>query len=416
MVRTSLRRSTLTFSKAATLVLVAASLLAWTSRSPAAEPPADTNGAAITCGAVAQCPTDSSVTITWVTDRNTTAQVEYGPTGGEMKKAWSSHHGLVDANTRVHKVVLENLQPGTTYDCKVVSTEITNFSAYKVQFGETISSKTLQFRTMDPKKGAFSFLVFNDLHDQASTIPELFPAAGPEPYDFVVLNGDIVSHIEKEEQLTAILNQAAESFRSPFFWVRGNHETRGSMARQLADYIGLKDDRYYYSFTHGPVHFLVLDAGEDKIDSHREYSGLVDFATYRRAQAAWLNEEVKSNAFRQAKYRVVLCHMPFPSERAANAERATEPGVFIGMAEAYKNFGETLETAGVDLMISGHMHAAAIIEPEPPRHSYRIVQGGGNKGNARTIIRVQVEKTALEATILKPDGSKVGSCRVEPRR
>jgi predicted phosphodiesterase len=355
--------------------------------------------------------------ITWVTDRNATGEVEFGPAEGELKRAFSSRDGLVAANERVHSVMLEGLQPGATYRYRVISREFVNFQAYKVELGETVSSEIREFRTLDRGKGEFSFLVLNDVHDQVSTIPEMLAVAGAAPYDFVVLNGDIVSHTDDEKPVLAVLSQTAASFASstPMFWVRGNHETRGAFARHLSSYVGLPNGRYYYSFSHGPVHFVVLDAGEDKIDAHKEYSGLVDFTRYRREQAEWLKAAVRREEFQKAQYRVVICHMPFASRRAAEGMREREENVFLGMAETFALFGETLETAGVDLMFSGHTHSAALIAPEPPRHSYPIVQGGGNKGAGRTVIRVNVSARGMDAAILRPDGSLFASCHIEPR-
>jgi predicted MPP superfamily phosphohydrolase len=376
-----------------------------------------TNRFSIVAGPVLQCPTESTMRITWVTERSATGLVEFGPTGGELRTAFSSHHGLVDANQRLHSVALDNLTPGTDYRYRVVSREIVNLGAYKVEFGETATNEFQSFRTLDSRKTEYSFVVLNDIHDQAATIPELLTVAGSQPYEFVILNGDIVSHTDDEKPVLSILDQAAKSFASsiPMFWVRGNHETRGSFARRLPEYIGLPRQRYYYSFDHGPVHFIVLDAGEDKIDSHREYYGLVDFARYRREQGEWLKAHVKTDAFQAAKYRIVICHMPFPSKVAADPNRYSEKGVFVGMADAYEQFGETLETAGIDMMLSGHMHFASLILAEPPRHSYPIVQGGGNKGNSRTVTRVNVTSDGLEAVILRADGSRAAACRVPPR-
>ena len=376
-----------------------------------------TNRFSILAGPVLQCPTDTSIRVAWVTDRNSTGLVEYGPADGELKSALASHHGLIDANQRLHSVVLDGLRPGARYRYRVVSREIVKFGAYKVEFGDTVTNEFRQFQALDREKKEFSFLVFNDIHDQLSTIPELLQIAGPQPYDFVVLNGDVVSHTDNETPVLSMLNQAAASFAStiPMYWVRGNHETRGSFARQLPAYMGLPEGRYYYSFDRGPVHFVVLDAGEDKIDSSPEYSGLVDFSRYRREEGAWLKAHVRENAFRRAKYRVVICHMPFARNQAPGHTRPSERDVFLGMPQAYEQFGQTLESAGVDLMLSGHIHAAAVIQPEAPRHSYPIVQGGGNKGDSRTLIRVNVTSKWLEAVILRPDGSCVNSCKVRPR-
>ena len=242
--------------------------------------------------------------------------------------------------------------------------------------------------------------------------------AGPRPYGLVVLNGDIVSSLDAEAPIATLFQQAAASFAAsvPLLWVRGNHETRGKFARQLPAYLGAPGSRYFGAFDQGPVHFVVLDTGEDKIDGHREYGGMVDFFRYRREEGEWLRREVQSEAFRRAKYRVVLCHMPFPSARAADPERHAEKGVFLGMADAFAQFGATLEAAGIDLMFCGHTHVAAVIAPEAGRHSYPVLQGGGPKGDGRTVIRAEADDEALTATILSASGATLGSCRVPAKR
>lgn len=378
----------------------------------------ETNPFSISTGPVLQNPTETSVTITWITERNSTGIVEYGLPGGELKTAVTARHGLVEANQRIHKVELRDLKPGTRYRYRVVSREIVNFHPYRVTFGETATSEFHEFRTFDRGKGDFSFLVFNDIHDQPATIPALLNVCGDQPYDFVIWNGDILGHIESENQVSAMLSQARASFASavPLLWVRGNHEARGRLARQLPDYLALPENRYYYTFDHGPAHFIVLDTGEDKLDSYPVYAGLVDFSRYRREQGEWLKAAVRTEAFRRAKLRVVICHMPFASGEAADPARYKEPNTFLGMADAFENFGATLEAAGVDLMISGHMHRAAIVQPDPGRHSYPIVQGGGSRITDRTIIRVNVNRSGLEAVIIDASGNVVTTCNVTARK
>lgn len=376
-----------------------------------------TNAFAITTGPVLQGPAETSMTVVWLTSRNARAWVEYGPPGGELKTAFASRDGLVEGIERLHKVTLSDLQPGTRYRYRVVACEITHLRHWKVEYGSTVASEFQEFRTFDRRKREFSFVVFNDIHDQPVTIPELLPLAGEKPHDFVLLNGDIVSYINEERQITDVFDQAAGfAATTPLIWVRGNHETRGTFARQFPGCLASPNGRYYYAFDHGPVRFIVLDGGEDKVDNHREYGGLADFFRYRREQGEWLKAEVKTKAFRQAKYRVVFCHMPFPNKQAADPARYKEPDTFLGMADAFAQFGATLDKAGVDLMLSGHMHRPAIIPPEPGRHRYPVVQGGGSRGAERTVIRVRVGAAGLEAAILRPDGSVFDTCRVPAKR
>ncbi len=110
------------------------------------------------------------------------------PVDGQLNTAFASKHGLVDANERLHSVVLEGLRPGALYRYRVISREIVNFGAYKIEFGETLTNEFRQFRALDRRKSEFSFLVFNDIHDQTATIPELLNITGSWPYDLVILH------------------------------------------------------------------------------------------------------------------------------------------------------------------------------------------------------------------------------------
>ncbi|MGD0499683.1 MAG: metallophosphoesterase family protein [Bryobacteraceae bacterium] len=368
-------------------------------------------------GPYLQNPSENSMTIMWITIRKATGSVEYSTPAGELKTAFSSHDGLIDSNECIHKVVLTDLSPGTVYRYRAVSREILNFLPEKVDFGETVDSGFREFRTFDPRKPNFSFLVFNDMHDRPATFSDMLKVAGDRPYDFVLLNGDTLSDIEGQDQIVSMLNAAVSTFASriPLIWVRGNHETRGGFARQFPAYLSSPNGRYFYSFDQGLAHFIVLDTGEDKADSHPEYSGLVDFAAYRREEAKWLRAEVKTEAFHRAKYRVVFAHMPFPAGGRRSVQ-TTQPNAFTGMEDDFQSFGATLEEAGIDMMISAHVHSAAIIDPEPGRHSYPIVRGGGPRDQGRTVIRVNVTDRTIEAVILRPDGSAFGACRVAARR
>ncbi len=384
----------------------------------AAQQPAAQDGLfRIMSGPYLQNVSDSAATIMWITNRNSTAAVEFGLPDGELRTAVNSHDGLIDANERVHKVVLSDLRPGTRYRYRTLSRDIADFGSYKVAFGGQVASEFREFRTFDRGKRSLSFLVYNDIHDTPETLGEMLKAAGDRPYDFVVLNGDTLSDVVSEVQITKILDAAVAAFanRIPLFWARGNHETRGRFARQFSAYIDSPNGRYFYSFDHGPAHFIVLDTGEDKTDGSPEYSGLVDFTRYRREEAAWLAADTKTEEFRRAKYRIVFAHMPFPSG-ARPASPGTQPSPFTGMEDDFRSFGRTLEEAGIDLMISGHTHSAGIVEPEPGRHSYPIVRGGGPKGPNRTVIHVDLDDRALETTILRPDGSIFGKGTVAAKR
>lgn len=175
-----------------------------------------------------------------------------------------------------------------------------------------------------------------------------------------------MGYIHDDKQVyVSFLDTCISSFAQniPFFYARGNHETRGAFARNLKDYLVLENDNYYYAFSQGEVRFIVLDGGEDKPDSSEAYSGLADFDFYREQQLQWLKQEVESKQFKQAEIKIVVIHMPI-IERKNN---------WYGMAELAKNYGPVLKDAGIDLMISGHTHKNEWIQAEKSGFDYPVI-------------------------------------------
>lgn len=358
----------------------------------------------IAAGPYLQCPGESSMTILWITDKDCTSWIEYGTGEALDQKAVSSHYGLIDAGQRIHRITLSGLKPGTQYRYRAVSKEILVFEAYKMTFGEPLSSPVATFTTLDGGKDTVSFIVLDDIHENNALLAGLMKIAGAKPYELVFLNGDILSDIEDEQQIIDhVLTPCTELFagRIPMVYLRGNHETRGKFARMLPNYVGLAEGRFYRSFDQGPVHFVVMDSGEDKADIDKEYNGLADFDRYRTEQQAWLEKEIRSEAFRKAAFRVALFHMP--------AYGSDGPGPM----DCQTKWGPLLSQGKVDLLISGHTHEYRILGPEAGKHEYPIVIGGNPKEKGAVVIRVEATKTALDLTMTRDDGEVVGTYRLE---
>lgn len=362
----------------------------------------------IISGPYLQSPTDTSITIIWITNRNATGWVEYGTEDDSLQRAFNSHHGLIDANVPIHKVTITEFKPGNTYLYRVISDDILTFEAEKVTYGQTVTSDWHHFQTLDRGKRNISFIVFNDIHENWTIVPKMLKLKKKKPYDLVFFNGDIINDIHGEQQILDFINSNTALFAAekPFAYVRGNHETRGSFARSLPNYIASTNGNYYYSFDHGPVHFVVLDGGEDKEDGHVEYSGLVDFDAYRARQTVWLRNEINSTAFQAARFRIVIVHMPFPRSSAT----------WHGEVNAYKRWGPYLNAGKVDLLISGHLHNYGILDPEKGRHEYPIIIGGGPGPGEATMIRVDVNKSRAAITMIRDDGEVVGTYKVKARK
>ncbi|MBN1418042.1 MAG: M60 family metallopeptidase [Planctomycetes bacterium] len=376
---------------------------------------------AIIAGPCLQNPGEDSMTVVWMTDGNCAGWVEYGeavspaierndPTaaGGSLEdRAVSSRDGLIDADRRLHRVTIRGLAPGTSYRYRVVSRAIVGFEPYRVTYGETAASEVRGFTTLDARKPEFSFIVLNDLHDKVDIMERLIALAAREPYDLVILNGDIINDPQDEEQvIRRFLLPFAEAFASriPLVFVRGNHETRGRYARDLRPFIRDAGEAYQGAFTHGGVRFVVLDSGEDKADEEPVYAGLVDFDRYRSAQRRWLAREIRGREFREARFRVGITHIPLFGSGQAHAA-----------TDCREKWGPLLDAGGIDLHISGHLHRHRILDPEPGLHDYPVVIGGAPRAGAATLARVDVTPDELRVRLMTDDGMPAGSITVPYR-
>lgn len=375
---------------------------------------------AVVAGPYLQRPGQAEVTVMWITDRPAAAWVEYG-TGEEPRgeslpsgaiRAVTVSDGLVEAGGRIHRIRLTGLQPDTTYWYRIVSREIEDYGPYKVDYGRPVYGMPARFRTLSNTPKEISFVVLNDLHEDVDVMKAHLDRAMAAPPDLVFFNGDSLSHIESDEQIVDRLLAPASRLldgRVPLLLVRGNHETRGRNARRLPDHLALPEGRYYHSLTHGPVHFIVLDCGEDKEDTHWAYSGLTSFDDYRRRQAEWLREEVRSEAFRSARFRVLVSHMPFFGNEGTNVSGH-------GPSQCRESWGDVLNEAGLDLHIAGHTHRSNWVPPATGANTFPVLVGGSSARGANTMIRVDVSGDRMDLTVTEDDGEVIRRETIRARR
>ncbi|WP_207424358.1 purple acid phosphatase family protein [Desertivirga brevis] len=352
--------------------------------------------------------TADSVVIRWITNEVAASWIEYGEAELTQKAITTAEFGLLAANTRIHELKISGLKPNTRYNYRICSKEIVDFQPYKMTWGESISSETFSFTTLNPTANEVYWLVFNDIHDRPASFKHLFALNNQDPFDFVFLNGDMFDYQTDERQMIDHLLSPLTSLfaaEKPFLYARGNHETRGKYAREFPDYFTNPGRQYYFSFTQGPVHFIVLDTGEDKADDHAEYSQLVAFDEYREQQAEWLKEELKSDAFKKAPFRVVMMHIP-----------VYHSGEGHGTLHCRKLFNPLFSKSRIDLMVCGHTHQYGVHQADPSTHNYPIVIGGGPKEGKRTLISVRADRKTLALRMVRDDGTEVGNLLLKSRK
>lgn len=311
----------------------------------------------IISGPYLQNVSDSEATIIWRTDKPATAWVETAPDDGNSfyaesrPRTYSTDLGRAVVGT-LHKVILRGLKPATNYRYRIFSEEVLDQKPWHVDYGGVVSSDVYtrdpyMFTTAAFDKNTADFLMVNDIHADSAKFADLLRLYDRSKHDFVLFNGDMVSFMDNEDQIfDGFINQAAEAFATekPFVMTRGNHESRGGAAKNYMKYFPTSTGKPYYTFIDGPIFFIVLDGGEDKPDDDIEYSRTSFADDYRLEQAEWLKKVVETPEFKATPFKVAVVHVPPVLDTWHGALHAKSVIVPI------------LNSAGIDLMLSGHHH------------------------------------------------------------
>jgi hypothetical protein len=342
---------------------------------------------------------EDSVTIMWHTEKPAYGWVEYGKTDALGKKADTVIDGLRSANTTLHKIRITGLEPGIEYYYRVCSKPIESFAPYEVVFDETLYSGTYAFNTFPTSSSPVSCVIFNDLHNNYAMYDSLCDVLGDTDYQFSIFNGDCFADPQSGNAVLEALtnfNKGISAFSRPPVFIRGNHESRGAYARDLKQNFDYPDDEFFFAMTAGPARFVFLDCGEDKTDDHAEYSGLTDFSGYRERQKEWLSEEIKSDAFVNAEFRILVHHIPLYNRNDRGISRFSRA-----------LWAPVLDESQIDLAISGHVHRYGFVPVNEADNSYPVLIGGGSKNGTVMVLTAQSGKLGIE--VLNTAGEIIGT-------
>jgi hypothetical protein len=352
-------------------------------------------------GAYLTDPTSNAMTVMWLTSAPAFGYVEYGPTESLGLEAHATIDGLKVSHNTVHRIRLEGLKPATRYFYRPVFRPIRDFGPYKVDFADPVAGPIRSFTTVDPSAKQLRFVMYNDLHGNVDLWRALHARVADQRFDFALLNGDIAHSMKAEEQLVdTFLAPCGELLGGtmPFFYARGNHETRGAMARDMKRYLGMPGDRYHYAFSRGPARFIVLDAGEDKEDDHIEYSGMNEFDPYRAMQEKFLAAEIESPAWKNARWRIAPIHIPPYYGRDWHTTTYLR-----------RTWQQLLNAGKTDISFSGHNHVPRLAAADPAvGHHHPMIIGGGCKAGEGTVTTVDIDERNLRVRMLRDDGQIVG--------
>jgi Calcineurin-like phosphoesterase len=177
--------------------------------------------------------------------------------------------------------------------------------------------------------------------------------AGSRPADVWLMLGDNAYPVGRDEEYqAAVFDMYPSILRNTFVWPTvGNHDAAtsnsGAQAGPYYDIFTLptagevggtpSGTEAYYSFDHGDIHFISLNSA----DVLRSTSG---------AMALWLQADLLAST---RKWNIVFWHHPPYSKGSHDSDNPFE----IEMIQMRQNVLPILETAGVDIVLTGHSHS-----------------------------------------------------------
>lgn len=345
-----------------------------------------------------QNPTNEGVTVMFQTNAISHCWVEYGTDTLNLTQKRDFIGGQEVCFDIENKIRLDGLEPGQTYYYRVCAQEIIDYQSYSKTFGETYKSPFYKFTLPANETTDFTALIFNDLHENGATIDAFSQLARQIPHDIIIFNGDCLPEPFDRQYALKHIHILADAFNSaetPTFFIRGNHEIRNAYSAGMPSLFDQPGGNTYGAFNWGDTRFVLLDCGEDKPDDHWVYYGLNDFTQLRHDQVDFLKREISSKAFKKAKRRVLIHHIPL----WGNTDK---------YSPCYDLWSPVLNKAPFDINLVGHTHDFQY-HPAGTAHNnpFPVVVGGGPGIKKATMLVLSKSGKKMTLKVLNTEGKEM---------
>jgi endonuclease/exonuclease/phosphatase family metal-dependent hydrolase/predicted phosphodiesterase len=344
-----------------------------------------------------QDPKPTQMTVMFQTTAPAHCWVEYGKDKNNLTKKRALLDGQEVCFDIENRITLDDLQPGQKYYYRVCVVDLLMKHAYEFHTGDTLRTQFYSFRTPAQNQQDFTCVLFNDLHANQATydfLRDTLQKEGISP-DFIVFNGDCLPEPYDREHAMRMIHNLADPIggaETPIFFIRGNHEIRNYYSAGMHRLIGYPNDKTYGGISWGDTRFMVLDCGEDKPDDHREYAGFNDFTQLRAEETEFIKQELKSQAFKKAKRRILIGHIPV-----------------FGNDDKYQPcrdaWAPLLKSQPFDVAIFAHTHRFRFEKKGLEGANYPVVNGDGPniKGAAVVILKKTGNRLHLKTLSKNPE-------------
>lgn len=342
--------------------------------------------------------TTDGVTVMYQSRGSVHSWVEVGIDSMHTQRFRQLRGGQEVVHDQEHRVRLSGLQPGQTYYYRICAQEITKNQSYHKTFGCSIATPFYRFTLPADTMMNFTAIILNDLHGVQAVINRVAAFVDSIQPDLIFFNGDCLSEPADLDQAIRMVQSLVVPFHGEqrhLVFIRGNHEIRNAYSSGMTSLMEWPGGETYHAFSWGRTRFVVLDCGEDKPDSTWVYYGLNDFSGFRQDQVGFLQQEIRSRAFRKADHRFLLHHIPLWFDNEAN-----DPGG--ASASCRTLWADLLTRAGFDCAFNGHTHCQQFYDKGQQGNPYPMYIGGGPAvGHASVyVLRVRGKEYSVE-TILR---------------
>ncbi len=371
---------------------------------------------------------DNVMVVKFITFGPCAAAVEYRKVGDtEWTRKVPLRMGQIVEDKEVHSVTLDKLQPGAKYEYRIVTWVGAEPDPQELKITAAPENQVWQFTAATKDKDSLRILLTSDIHlnqspNNMQEIMETVNWEGVENPDLFILAGDYGNTIDDPEEVYQFLaGQLAkhDGFRIPSVVMRGNHDTWGRQTPIWEDIFNVNGEKTYFAFRYGPAFFITLDTG------WWDYPRFLNnrFEEYRAEQRAWLQEVVKRDDFKTAKFRIVIGHVPLHPWAGGGLDNIRNNAAFYDVI----NNAEPK----VDLVIGGHTHRYFRVNPKSDEiYSVRpqnrgkdwpendanytlLVNSGYNYQQQNTsIVDLDITNDKLDVKVMRGEGEPFDAFRI----
>jgi hypothetical protein len=307
-----------------------------------------------TRGPFLQSMTTNSVLVAWQTVTATTGSIAYGKDADHLLFKTSEVSGTN------HVMALTGLEPGQSYQYRVFAEGDSKIAA----------SDWYTFRTFSLPGAPVTFLVFGDSGQASAAQYKIADLLEATPTDLILHTGDIIYYCflarDADARFFGIYGDKLHS--TPFYSTQGNHEGYCSFgAAEFYDAFyfptnSASGTEEWYSFDHGDVHFVVVNA--DLQSGHTYYPGSVQYN--------WLEADLAAT---KQPWKFLFFHEPIRSSAIHGRVDDYNFNQLLDTVDLQSSIGVLASRYSVQMIFNGHDHD---YERFASLNGYNnIVTGGG---------------------------------------